>query len=241
MPTRPQAGTPTKRTQAPPGARRSGATAKARPEAMRCRRKFLSFFPDGFADEAYVDSERAYKWRAHEAWEDALNERAFAALLKQRRYGEIARMVVRVESRTNLIFSYEKMALRDAVRDTAGARAFAQGLYAFLHGGGDFDAWCAVIAGLPRPGTRVLTWPIATVFGFIAQPKTHLFVKPTVTKLAARAYGFDYRYDSRPSSASYASARAFAALVKREQEPLKPRDMIDAQGFIWVMGSQEYV
>jgi hypothetical protein len=231
MPTRPHAEGSTKRTRAPPG---------ARPPAMRCRRKFLSFFPDGFADEMYVDSERAYKWRAHEAWEGALNERAFAALLKQRRYSEIAQTAVRIESRTNLIFSYEKMALRDAVRETAGARVFAHGLHDLLYGSSDFDAWCAAVANLPRPGTRVLTWPIATVFGFIAQPKKHLFVKPTVTKLAARAYGFDYRYNPRPSAAAYASALAFAGLVKREQEALKPRDMIDAQGFIWVMGSDEY-
>ncbi len=241
MPARPQPTSSVKRTPTPPGARRATASTKARPEAIRCRRKFLSFFPEGFDDETYRDTERAYKWRAHEAWTETLNEPAFAALLKQRRYTEIAQAAVRIESRTNLIFSYEKMALRDAVRETPGARAFAQGLYAFLHDGGDFDAWCAVIAGLPRPGTRVLTWPIATVFGFIAQPKTHLFVKPTVTKLAARAYGFDFRYEPRPSSAPYASARDFAALVQREQAPLKPRDMIDAQGFIWVMGSDEYV
>ena len=34
--------------------------------ALRCRRKFLRFFPGGFDDETYVDWERDYKWQAHE-------------------------------------------------------------------------------------------------------------------------------------------------------------------------------
>jgi hypothetical protein len=34
--------------------------------------------------------------------------------------------------------------------------------------------------GLPRRQSRVLTWPLITVFGFIAEPGTHIFLKPTV-------------------------------------------------------------
>jgi hypothetical protein len=37
--------------------------AKPSAEAMRCRRKFLRFFPGGFYDETYIDWERGYKWR----------------------------------------------------------------------------------------------------------------------------------------------------------------------------------
>jgi hypothetical protein len=32
--------------------------------ALKCRKKFLRFFPGGFADETYVDWERGYKWDA---------------------------------------------------------------------------------------------------------------------------------------------------------------------------------
>src|SRR5690242_8785758 len=39
---------------------------------QRCRRKFLKFFPRGFADPKYQAWERDYKWEAHEAWEKAL-------------------------------------------------------------------------------------------------------------------------------------------------------------------------
>lgn len=212
--------------------------------AKRCRRKFLRIFPGGFRDETYVAWERDYKVNAHKEWAGALGRERFAALLSEGAYAEIAARAVRIEARTNLIFSFEKMALRDAVKSKAGARGFAEGLFAFLYGGGSlesrFAAWCDVVAGLPRKQTRVLTWPIVTVFGFIAEPKTHIFLKPNVTRAAARAYGFDFEYHSRPAWPAYASCLKFAALVRRDLADLRPRDMIDLQSFIWIQGSDEY-
>ena len=214
--------------------------------AARCRRRFLRFFPGGFRDETYLAWEREYKWETHERWNAALGPEVFAALLERGEYGEIAARAIRVEqqSRHSMIFSFEKMALRDAIRSPAGARAFATGLHQFLHGpGGDeerFAQWCDVVAGLPRRQTRVLTWPLVTVFGFIAQPDRHVFLKPLVTRAAARRYGFDFRYRSRPNWQTYRSLLDFATLVRRDQRDLRPRDMIDLQSFIWVQGSDEY-
>ena len=79
-----------------------------------------------------------------------------------------------------------------------------------------------------------------TVFGFLAQPDRHVFLKPVVTKLAARRYGFPFQYASRPAWPTYASLLAFAATVRRDLRDLRPRDTIDLQSFIWVQGSDEY-
>ena len=210
----------------------------------RCRRKFLSIFPGGFDDETYIDWERDYKWEAHERWEDQLGRNEFRSLLSTGNHAEIARRAVTIESRTNLLFSFEKMAMRDAVKSAAGARAFAEGLYEFLNGRGSietkFNQWVEVVGGLPRKQTRVLTWPVVTVFGFIAQPDVHVFLKPMVTKRAAEEYGVEFQYRSRPNWDTYSSLLDFANRVKRDMRDLKPKDMIDAQGFIWVQGSEEY-
>jgi hypothetical protein len=221
--------------------------AKMLPMSARarfCRKKFLGFFPDGFADETYLAWEREYKWKAHQQWNDVLSKTKFEQLLRKRRYHEISLHAVRIESRTNLLFSFEKMALRDAVKSSWGARLFSRGLFNFLHGEASlkerFEAWCDVVSSLPRKQTRVLTWPIVTVFGFIAQPQTHLFLKPNVTRLAAAQYGFDFKYQSRPAWTTYASLRAFAAAIQHDLRDLVPRDMIDIQSFIWVQGSDEY-
>lgn len=222
----------------------AGSKRDVSSSAMRCRKKFLRFFPEGFLDETYIDWERDYKQEAHERWSDGLNQAEHRSLLRKGEFAEIASRVVRIESRTNLLFSFEKMALRDAVKSSEGARSFSQGLYDFLYGAGNlerkFERWCDAVAGLPRRQTRVLTWPLVTVFGFIATPDTHIFLKPNVTRAAAREYGFDFQYQSRPNWATYASLLEFAETVRRDLSDLKPRDMIDIQSFIWVQGSDEY-
>ena len=212
--------------------------------AERCRRRFLRFFPGGFADETYLDWERNYKAAAHHAWAAALSPPQFRRMLQKRQFGEIASAAIRIESRTNLLFSFEKMALRDATRSSAGARRFAEGLYDLMHGTGTlaerFTRWIAAVAALPRKQTRVLTWPVVTVFAFIAQPTRHIFLKPNVTRIAAARYGVDFEYHSRPTWQTYQDLLRFARLVRNDVRDLRPRDLIDIQSFLWVQGSDEY-
>jgi hypothetical protein len=211
---------------------------------MRCRRKFLRFFPDGFYDETYLAWERDYKVAAHERFVAELGRLELRRLIREGRHGEAASRAVRVEGKTHLLFSFEKMALRDAVRPPEGARAFAEGLEDFLYGSGPFpkrfDSLCGVLEKLPRVKTRVLTWPAATIFGFLARPRELFFFKPNVTRRAAREYGVELPYRSRPSSDVYEAVLAFAESVRRDLRDLAPRDMIDIQSFLWVQGSEEY-
>jgi hypothetical protein len=223
-----------------------GQSSRDTEAALRCRRKFLRFFPGGFRDETYLDWERGYKWEAHERWEESLNQAEFHRLIRAGHFSEAASRAVRVEQSTrySMLFSFEKMALRDAVKTEDGARTFSEGLYDFLHGGAGlekrFNRWIEAVAALPRRQTRVLTWPMVTVWGFLAQPRTHIFLKPMVTREAARRYGFDFLYKSRPSWETYSNLLQFAETVRRDLKDLKPRDMIDIQSFIWVQGSDEY-
>ena len=213
-------------------------------QKLRCRRRFLRFFPDGFRDERYLSWERNYKAEAHTRWTAALSGKRLVQSLAAGQFHEIAIEALRIEARTNLLFSFEKMALRDAVRAAPGARRFVEGLHAWLHGRESvesrFGGWCDAIAGLPRRQTRVLTWPVVTVFGFLAQPDRHMFLKPNVTRLAAVRYGFDFDYRSRPNWTTYSQLLDLAAMVQLDQRDLRPRDLIDVQSFLWVQGSEEY-
>jgi hypothetical protein len=222
-----------------------GPSGSRDPKALRVRRKFLKLFPSGFRDDTYIAWEREYKWNAHQQWRAVLSKSKFAALLYEGRHAEIAARAVRIESRTNLLFSFEKMALRDAVKTPTGARTFSAGLFDFLYSSPRpdpdvFERWCEAVGALPRVQTRVLTWPVVTVFGMVARPDVHIFLKPNVTKAAARAYGVDFSYRSRPAWSTYASVLAFAERVRDDVADLKPRDMIDLQSFIRVAGSDEY-
>jgi hypothetical protein len=128
-------------------------------QSAESRRKFLHLFPEGFRDERYLEWERNYKWRAHTEWEADLNCSVYGSLLREGKHRDIAARAIRIESRTNLLFSFEKMAIRDAVRSLKGAGSFAEGLFVFLHGLGTrqkkFKDWCEVLAALPRKQTRI--------------------------------------------------------------------------------------
>ena len=136
------------------------------------------------------------------------------------------------------------MALRDAVRNEAGAKLFAEGLFKYLYGNGSLEQrfvdWVATVERLPRKQTRVLTWPLVTVFGFIADPKQHIFLKPNTTKEAARKLGLPFDYVSRPNWQTYNNYLKLAQTVRKALRQMHPRDMIDIQSFLWVQGSDEY-
>jgi hypothetical protein len=241
--------TKTKSQSPPPHARpfRDRVTAaQLQParEVLRARKKFLRILPGGGRDEDFVDLERAYKWNAHLAWQATLDHNSFSKLLIDGEFQQAAAIIVRIESRTNLLFSFEKMALRDAIKSPAAAKAFAIALYNLLHGVEPlehrFSACVEVIASLPRRQTRVLTWSLATVFGFIAQPDAHFFLKPMVTREAARRYGETLTYSPRPSWRVYSDVLGFVGCVRRDVRDLRPRDMIDIQSFLWIQGSDEY-
>lgn len=215
---------------------------KSKPQ--KCLDKFLRFFPEGFQDENYYGWERGYKWKAHEKWNELLNRHKYLTLLDEGNFTEIANTAISIESRTNLLFSFEKIAIRDAIKTVKGARLFSEGLSEFLHSRRNikdkFDKWFNVVAKLPRWQTRVLTWPILTVFEFIAQPEKYIFLKPNVTRVAAAEYGFNFNYHAPPSIETYLSLLEFVDLLGKDLSDLHPKDLIDIQSFIWVQGSSEF-
>ncbi len=214
------------------------------PEQKKCINKFLYYFPKGYQGRKFIAWEREYKLNAHLQFQEEFNLAAYKMLLQREEYEKIASGVVRIESRTNLLFSFEKMALRDAVKTRDGARDFSIGLYKYIYGEESlkerFENFVSTVAGLPRKQTRVLTWPLVTVFGFIANPLEHIFLKPMVTKTAAAKYGFDFNYRSAPNWETYQNLLSFAEKLRVDTAAYKPRDYIDLQSFIWVTGSEEY-
>ena len=211
---------------------------------IKCLKKFLYYFKKGYDDPKYISWERGYKESAHQQFQEQLNKDKFESLLKAQQFESIAEIAVKIESKTNLLFSFEKMALRDAVKSPDGAKTLATGLFDYIYSNqrleDRFEAFVAVVEKLPRKQTRVLTWPLVTVFGFIANPNEHIFLKPMVTKIAARKYGFPLSYQSKPNWNTYQSLLKFASEVRKDTMSYHPKDYMDLQSFIWVLGSEEY-
>lgn len=211
---------------------------------LKHKKRFLRFFPKAFKDQRYIDWERTYKWEAHKLWLELLSENEYRQLLRKRSFEDIAAKALLVESRCNFLFSFEKMALRDALRTKSGAQTFAEGLYELLHGREDlksrFTGWIMAVSELPRKQSRVLSWPVLTFFPFIAQPERHIILKPTAMRVAAQELEYALDYSSKPSYNTYASLLELSDLTKEGIKDLQPADYHDIQSFLWTIGSSEY-
>jgi len=174
-----------------------------------------------------------YQRLAYERWLAALGEDDFARLLKAGEFSEVAQRAVSIEARTNLLFSFEKMALRDASKSPAGARLFATAPFEFLHGPDPddhrFAGWCAAAAGSRRRQTRLLTWPLVMGFGFTAQPRLHFFSSrswPGKPRDNLASFSDTTRDRSgRPIPVSWR--------LRNDLRELRLRDMINVQLFLW--------
>ena len=72
----------------------------------RCINKFLFYFKKGYLDTKYVAWEREYKWNAHLSFQEQLNKGEYIKLLQKKEYNTISEIAVRIESKTNLLFSF---------------------------------------------------------------------------------------------------------------------------------------
>jgi Protein of unknown function (DUF3553) len=202
---------------------------------------FLSYFPNGFRDPAYIDgphNERAYKLVAHRLMAELLGPTPFARLLAERQYAEIADRAKKVVGRTNLISPYEKIWLSNSLVAASSQNRFADSLYAMLYGTGDPEArFTAYAETLGAIGAA--KWPVATYFPFMALPNEHMFLKPVVTQEAAQVLGQEVNYRPELNWLTYRQVLALALRIRTElmkdgRTDLEPRDMIDVQSFIWV-------
>ena len=209
------------------------------------RKRFLRFFPKAFKDQRYIDWEVTYKMVAHDLWVELLSEDQYKALMRSRDYDEIVNRALRVEAKTNFLFSFEKMALRDGVKTREGARIFSQGLFQLLHERGPlkerFVQWIVSVGELPRKKSRVLSWPVLTLFPFIAQPTKHFIMKPTAMRIAASELGYDLDYSSKPNFQTYERLLHLSDSIKIDLADLQPKKHLDTQSFLYVIGSAEYV
>ncbi|MBC7999921.1 MAG: hypothetical protein IAF58_18345 [Leptolyngbya sp.] len=65
-------------------------------------------------------------------------------------------------------------------------------------------------------------------------------MKPTAMMKAAVELGYDLDYSSKPNFQTYERLLHLSDLMKRELSDLKPKNHMDTQAFLWVIGSSEY-
>ncbi len=202
---------------------------------------FRSYFPRGFQDSAYLSgpqSEREYKFLAHELLQETLSRAAFVELLEKENFKEICDRAKALVNKTNLIYRYEKIWLNNGLASDDAKKAFATSLNTLLYGDVSlqrrFEQYVEMLYGI-----NAAKWPIATYFLFLSCPDSQFFLKSEVTKNAAEVLGFEINYKPEVNWLTYSQVLRLAEavkvkLIKEGQEDLVPQDMIDVQSFIWV-------
>jgi hypothetical protein len=151
---------------------------------------------------------------------------------------------LRVYRGLNLLATSESISLHEALKTDIGARLIGKAVFESVYGDGTgearFNGLSSALAAVPMTRGRLTTWPLQTVFPFLADPSKHLFLKPVATRKAAERFGFDLNYRTPPNWLTYTRLLEFGQELMRDLQSWKPIDLIDIQGFIWVTTSTGY-
>lgn len=191
------------------------------------RTRFLRFFPNGFQSEGFAGEERNYKVAAKSKLD------LVAPLAEAANGSGFGEGVLSVFHATNLLSPFEKARLQDVLRGRAAdsfiraAGRFAMGEKGAL---GDMER-----ALRPHESAK---WTVVTYLPFLWRPENHMFLKPEVTKDFAARVGHRFASDYEPhlDIDVYDSLLDLTSKTAAELAELKPRDRIDVQSFIWVVG-----
>lgn len=192
-------------------------------------RRYLHFFPSGLHGLASASSERTYKERAASRLREGLPlERAAEAVR------EDAVRLAGAGIQTNMLSPFEAARLRDTLLGETSAR-FLRGAAAFATG--DYRAGTAMMSAAVQPHGRI-SWPIVTYLPFLWDYERHMFLKPTVTVDFADRVGHDFahRYAAEPNAETYLALLDLVEVTRNAIAALTPRDNLDLQSFIWVVG-----
>lgn len=192
------------------------------------RVRFFRFFPNGFHSAGYASQERDYKLAAKTKLDAAVPlDRA----IDGSGYGEAALAVFRA---TNMLSPFEKTRLQDVLR---GPRAddFIRAAARFARHADEASLLDMERALKPHDNAK---WTVVTYLPYLWRPEIHMFLKPEVTRDFATRVGhrFAEEYEPRLRLSVYESLLDLTDNTSRALADVAPRDRIDIQSFIWVVG-----
>ncbi|TBG15998.1 hypothetical protein [Rhizobium leguminosarum] len=195
------------------------------------KKRFLTFFPNGFRSDGYSLQERDYKLAAKVKLDDT-------APLEEAVDGTgLGEAVLAVFRATNMLSPFEKTRLQDVMRGTH-ADDFVRAAARFTLDGSKSQLLAMEQALKPHDNAK---WTVATYLPYLWRPDAHMFLKPEATKDFATRVGhrFASDYEARLSLSVYEGLLDLVSKTERELADLRPRDRIDIQSFIWVVGDYQ--
>ncbi|QKV17357.1 hypothetical protein [Oricola thermophila] len=192
------------------------------------RNRFLKFFPNGFHSDGYALQERDYKVAAKQKLDTSAPLEASA---NGTGFGEA---ILSAYRSTNLLSPFEKTRLQAVLRGPRADRFVSAAAKFTL---APSESALHDLSTILKPDDCA-KWTVVTYLPFLWQPDKHIFLKPEVTKDYATRVGHPFASIYTPSLDFnvYASLLDLRQRTEMELADLKPRDGIDIQSFIWIVG-----
>jgi len=208
-------------------------------------KRFKQFFPLGFDDPYYRFTERDYKDKKRETLRalfeamETLESNTDANVPKSVVASTLASKVT-----INLLSTFENARLHEILSQKPDDQypeylmASKKLLKDDLQNKSKIDAQLKRIAQTIKPFGSV-TWPLVTILPYFWNPEEHMFLKPVATKDYADrvGHGFSTLYSSGINAETYFSLLDLANWTHGKIGSLNPKDRIDVQSFIWVVGN----
>ncbi len=193
------------------------------------RSRFLHWFAGGFQSPIYLLQERDYKLKAKADLEKT-------APVEEAATGSgHGGAVLRAYRATNLLHPIEQTKMQGVLRGAEGD-AFVRAAARFALGEG--KSALRTMETILRPHD-IAKWTIVTYLPFLWRPDEHIFLKPEVTRDFAERVGHNLErsYSADLDMSTYSDLLDLADGIRGVFADLKPRDMIDIQSVIWVVGA----
>lgn len=207
---------------------------------------FEKLFPGGFEGERFTLDERGVegapgkgktgnKTNAIAVARDELSAARFSSAAPE----ELMESAVKVLKGTNIVFPIEGAIPFAALAAGALANSVTC-LQQLLHGTGDYglrvERFAAGLGLKDKKGqAKMVSWPLATVFGALFSPGTFSCVKPGPCASQAAMFGISVEKSQPVTARGYQQFHEVLTLTHARllEVGQKPRDLLDVASFIW--------
>lgn len=196
-----------------------------------------TIFPDwsGFLDPRFDKEEIGYKKNAVRLAHERLQKSDLERLISEGQFEEIRNRLMDIAQASKLLFLSVPMKgdMSVVFADNLDQSEFYQAFIELLYGSGKssdrLDAFSDYLTAHNLPNK----WAFPTLFLFLINPETEMFVKPRTTKWFFETSGISGELPSKPNGASYQLLLDACQQVWEGVAEYKPRDFIDVQSLIW--------
>lgn len=204
---------------------------------------FEEMYPEGFQGEKWINDHRGTEsgrdLKRHRdpvvrAVRENLSLEICQEMIDEERYGDLVEAALEILASTDLVSLKHVRTLKGL--DPEENRKLAEGIFAILHGEGDFRTRMGTYLGAMADilGSHP-SWRLATALPALAFPDDQVCVRRSAFKRQAGTIAPRSKYSRFARAKAYENYRRVAVAVRKRLQAAghEPRDLLDVHDFIW--------